>query len=73
MRPRSDFLRDLDRDADALRRVGFTSLWTPLDLTILPAKSSVVPAADCRRVWGITHNTMILQPRCKKAVLEALE
>jgi len=40
MRPGSPFLKDLDRDADSLRRLSFTSIWTPLDLMIVPSTSS---------------------------------
>ncbi len=73
MRPGSPFLRDLARDADALRRVHFVSLWTPLDLIILPARSSVVATGDCRRVWCAAHPLMVLQPSCQQAVALALD
>ena len=73
MRPGSAFLRDLDRDADTLQRVGFTSLWTPLDLTIVPADSSVVAGAANRRLWCIAHPLMVYQPSCHEAVRVALE
>jgi triacylglycerol lipase len=73
MRPGSPFLRDLERDADQLRRVGFTSLWTPLDLIIVPARNSIVPGADCRQIWCLAHPLMVFQPSCKEAVRVALE
>jgi triacylglycerol lipase len=73
MRPGSAFLRDLDRDADQLQRVGFTSLWTPLDLIIVPAHNSIVPGADSRRLWCLGHPLMVFQPSCKEAVRQALE
>ena len=73
MRPRSAFLRDLDRDAATLERVRFTSLWTPLDLTIVPAQSSVVAGAQSRRLWCIAHPLMVYQPSCQEAVRVALE
>ena len=40
MRLRSDFLADLNKDAPMLERVRFASIWTPLDLMIVPASSS---------------------------------
>lgn len=40
MRPGSEFLRELNRDVASLERVRLASVWTPLDLMILPAWSS---------------------------------
>jgi len=40
MRPGSAFLADLDRDMQSLERVKVASIWTPLDLMIVPAGSS---------------------------------
>jgi triacylglycerol lipase len=73
MRPGSAFLRDLDRDADQLQRVGFTSLWTPLDLAVVPARNCLVPGADCRQVRAFSHSLMVLLPSCQEAVRVALE
>lgn len=73
MRPGSTFLQDLDRDADQLQRLGFTSIWTPLDLTILPAKSSIHNSAKCTRLWCVAHPLMVMQPSCLAAVRAALD
>jgi len=72
MRPGSEFLRDLDRDVNRLAPTGFTSLWTPLDLIVLPARSSVVPTARCRKVWALGHPFMVWQRHCHRAVAESL-
>jgi len=40
MRPGSNFLKELNQDAKMLEHVRFVSLWTPLDLMIVPASSS---------------------------------
>ena len=40
MRPGSEFLRELNREAAMLARVGFVSIWSPMDLMIVPAKNS---------------------------------
>ena len=40
MRPRSEFLLDLNREAAMLERVGFVSIWSRMDLMIVPARSS---------------------------------
>jgi triacylglycerol lipase len=72
MRPGSEFLRDLDRDAAMLETVGFTSLYTPLDAVIVPPKSSEQSAAKNIRVWGIMHPSFVLEKRCIKAVADCL-
>jgi triacylglycerol lipase len=73
MRRRSAFLLDLNADAASLRQVGFTGLWTPTDLIILPARSSEVAHAQNVRIWGIGHVTFILEKRGIRKVIEVLE
>lgn len=73
MRPGSEFLRDLASDAADLGHVGFTSLWSPLDLIILPAHSSVVPEARCVKLWIVAHPLMVWQRSALRAVAAALE
>lgn len=73
MRCSSDFLCDLDRDADRLRGVKFTSFYTPLDLMIVPARSSVMPQAQNIRIWAALHPSLILEKRCLRAVADALK
>jgi triacylglycerol lipase len=61
MRPGSAFLNSLNSDLDRLRRVRFMSLWTPLDLVILPASSSRMSVGRQTRIWAAAHPLMILQ------------
>jgi triacylglycerol lipase len=72
MRFQSAFLRDLDSDADRLRQVDFTSLRTPLDLTIVPSRSSIIPQARNEMIWVGLHPLMVLQPQAQRAVAAAL-
>ncbi len=72
MRPGSDFLRDLASDADVLRRVPFTSFFTPLDAIILPANSSAMPQARNVRIWASMHPSFVLERRCIRAIAAAL-
>jgi triacylglycerol lipase len=72
MRPGSDFLRDLDRDAAKLENVKFTSFYTPMDAIVVPAKSSVMPQAKNIRMWAGLHPSFIVEKRCIRAVAEAL-
>ena len=73
MLPESEFLRELARDAEQLRGVKFTSFYTPLDLMILPARSSVMPQARNHRIWAALHPSLILEKRCLRAVAKALQ
>ena len=72
MRPRSEFLRELTHDSDRLRKVKFTSFYTPLDLVIVPARSSEMPQASNVRLWSAMHPLLILERRCIRAVAKAL-
>jgi triacylglycerol lipase len=72
MRPGSPFLRDLACDAERLKDVKFTSLYTPFDLVILPPQSSEMPQARNVRIPVVMHPLMIIDRRCLRAVNEAL-
>jgi triacylglycerol lipase len=73
MRPGSEFLRDLARDADVLRNVPFTSFYTPLDTVIVPARSSEMPQARNVRLWAAMHPSFILERRCIRAISAAMQ
>jgi triacylglycerol lipase len=72
MRPGSAFLQDLKRDADRLKQIQFTSIWTPFDLTIVPASSSVMHEAEMRKIWCVAHPLMVWERRSLRTVAEAL-
>lgn len=72
MRPRSEFLRDLDSDISSLKKIEFTSMWTPLDLIILPPRSSRLGIGRDVRVWMPAHPLMVLAPTCQRRVAEFL-
>ena len=50
----------------------FTSLYTPMDLVILPATSSRMKQARNISVPVLAHPLMVLDGRCLRAVVEAL-
>jgi triacylglycerol lipase len=68
MRPGSSFLNDLNSDADTLSTVGFTSVYTPTDLMILPASSSRLPAARNMAVFVLFHGLVVRHPRMIQVV-----
>ncbi len=72
MRPGSAFLAALNRDLTALQQVHFTSIWTPLDLTILPATSSYLPVGEMIQVWSPFHYTLLLDPRILQIIATRL-
>ena len=72
MRRESEFLHELSRDDGQLARVKFTSIYNPLDLIIVPARSSKMPQARNVRLWALTHPSLVLEKRCIRAVAAAL-
>jgi triacylglycerol lipase len=72
MRPGSAFLQDLNGDLGALSRVDVTSIWTPLDLMILPPESSRLPVGREVLVGAPVHGLMLHDPRALRAVAAAL-
>lgn len=57
MRRGSAFLEDLNRDVELLDRIRTTSIWTPFDLMILPARSCILGRSI--RVHVAAHALMV--------------
>lgn len=72
MRPNSAFLNDLNQNTDTLRQMRFTSIWTPLDLTIVPPVSSRMGFGKEDLIWMPAHPLMVWTPLAWKAVAAAL-
>jgi triacylglycerol lipase len=72
MRWGSAFLVDLNRDIAMLGALSFTSIWTPLDLMVLPANSSFVPVGRSVRVPSLAHPFLVRDRRVLKLVLRIL-
>lgn len=73
MRPGSHFLAELNGDLAVLQRLRFTSIWTPFDLTILPATSSWLPVGEMVQVLSPFHATLLLDPRILHVVARQLQ
>lgn len=74
LRRGSAFLTDLNRDwSETAKRVRVTSVWTPLDLMIVPANSSELAGARNLTVPVALHPLMLVDNRCHVVVLEALK
>lgn len=72
MRPESEFLKDLNQDVAMLERLNFTVIWTPFDLMIVPASSSVMPVGKEVILPVRLHSWMLADERTHKAVATAL-
>jgi triacylglycerol lipase len=65
-------LSDLNSDLSALEQVRFTSLWTPLDLTILPATSSQMKVGETISIVSPLHRTLLFDRRVLRRIAEVL-
>lgn len=73
MRPGSALLRGLSADADPFGPVEVHVLYTPYDLMIVPATSSVLPGARTQTVIPVAlHRQMITHPRAVAKVADLL-
>ncbi|NJK67709.1 MAG: alpha/beta fold hydrolase [Microcoleus sp. SU_5_3] len=73
MRPDSDLLRDLNQDVTMLKRINFTSMWTPFDAMILPANSSRMPVGKEVKLNVLLHRQMVKDSQSIKALVEELK
>ncbi|MGL5062004.1 MAG: esterase/lipase family protein [Microcoleus sp.] len=73
MRPDSSLLRDLNQDVTALKRINFTSMWTPFDAIIVPANSSQLPVGRDIKLNVLLHRQMVTDDRSLNALVAELE
>lgn len=73
MRPKSDFLEDLNQDIALLEQINFTSIWTPYDAMILPARSSQVPVGRDIKINVLLHAWMVSDEKVLKVIVEELK
>lgn len=72
MRPHSPFLAALNAEMHLLEQVAFASLWSPLDMTILPASNSALPVGRSVRVLSPMHGTLLYDPNVLRQVAACL-
>jgi triacylglycerol lipase len=73
MRPGSNMLRDLNRNAGELAALEYTSIYTPLDLAVVPSTSSRLPVARNVIAWIPLHPLMLMMSKPLRMVAEALD
>lgn len=69
----SAFMQELNEHLPDLAAIPFLSIWTPLDLTVIPANSSVLPVGRARRIVNPAHALMVYDPRVQRAVADFLK
>ena len=72
MAPESTFITSLNANLDELAARPFLSIWTPLDLTVLPADSSVLPVGEAQRIINPAHALMVYDRRVQRIVADFL-
>lgn len=70
MRPGSDFIRFLELSSNRLQGLGCYSYWTPFDLMILPATSSIWEKAENIKVNSLCHPFMLTNDMVIADILE---
>ncbi|MEG4800446.1 triacylglycerol lipase [Microcoleus sp. ARI1-B5] len=73
MRPDSSLLRDLNQDVTVLKRINFTSMWTPFDMMIVPSNSSQMPVGKEVKINVMLHRQMVTDSQSINALVEELE
>ncbi len=72
LRPNSSFLRDLNADAEQLASIEFSSMWTPLDLMIVPSFNCRFRVGTNMAVWSLQHQGLITGQRGIGAIAKVL-
>ena len=72
LRPNSSFLRDLNADAEQLASIEFSSMWTPLDLMIVPSFNCRFRVGTNMAVWTLQHQGLITSRRGVGAIARVL-
>jgi triacylglycerol lipase len=72
MRPRSTFLQKLNHKVEVLASINCTSIWTPLDLAVMPANNSLLAVGRQVKIAVVWHDWMPNDKRVLKAVVDGL-
>ena len=73
MTPSSKLLKQLNKSISCLENLDPVSIWTKLDITILPAKSSIMPIGTDYHVPALLHRFMAYDSRVISIVCQELE
>jgi len=71
MRPKSAFIESMQNEP--FHGVEVHSFWTPLDLMIIPAESSIIEGAINHKVWVLLHPLMLLDKDVWNQIIDILK
>jgi triacylglycerol lipase len=71
MYPDSLFLQELNQDLTLLSQHEFVALWTPFDLSVMPAHYGYLPTLPSLRLFSPFHATLVHDPIVVRAVMNA--
>lgn len=66
------FIKVLNEHLDDFDATPFLSIWTPLDLTVIPPDSSVLPVGKSQKIISPAHALMLRDPRVQRSVADFL-
>jgi len=72
LRPKSDFLKNLEAKEFLLKSINLFSYRTPLDLMIIPNNSSVWKIATNKRFISPMHSSMLINSKLINEIIEQL-
>lgn len=72
LQPSHPWLQHLNNNRESLASIAITSIWSPIETTIVPSASSFFPGADNVRILSPIHHFIPKDPRIHEAVLRAL-
>ena len=73
LRPKSEFLQQLESSEHRLKSVALFSYWTPFDTSIVPSSSSYWKIAKNKKFFSIMHFTIIFNRRVLKEIITNLK
>jgi len=72
LRPNSAFLKNLEAKEYLLKSINLFSYRTPLDLMIIPNKSSIWERATNKKFISIMHSSMLINSKLIKEIIKQL-
>jgi triacylglycerol lipase len=72
MRPKSEFITDLNDNVRLLEKVDVVSIWTPFDLSIIPPSSSSLPVGKEIKLNVLFHPLMLRNQKSIETVVREL-
>ena len=72
MRANSDFIRAMNQSSHRLKKLEIYSYWTPFDLMILPATSSIWDKAENIRINSLCHPFMVSSDKVISDIIDKI-